>query len=36
MIPLEAIKAHAAQEYPRECCGLIMRDGSYRPCRNTA
>ncbi|WP_290889355.1 C40 family peptidase [Arenimonas sp.] len=34
-----AIRAHAAQVYPRECCGLLLRHGaaiSYAPCRNLA
>lgn len=34
---LDAIKAHARQEYPRESCGLIVAIGkkeSYVPCRN--
>ena len=33
-------KAHADSEYPRECCGLIVRgvrgEESYRACRNTS
>ena len=36
---LQAIQAHAAAEFPRECCGLIVKaeDGErYIPCRNTA
>ncbi|CAB3850723.1 C40 family peptidase [Achromobacter animicus] len=36
---IEAIRAHAAAEYPRECCGLVLMQGrreSYRPCRNLA
>lgn len=36
---LVAIQAHAVAEFPRECCGLIVRapDGErYVPCRNTA
>jgi hypothetical protein len=34
-----AIQAHAAEEYPRECCGLLLAVGraqKYFPCRNTA
>ena len=36
---LAAVQAHAAAEYPRECCGLILAVGSkqiYVPCTNTA
>ena len=36
---LNAIRAHAAAEYPRECCGLIVAVGrrqAYRACRNLA
>ena len=36
---LAALRAHAAREAPRECCGLIIaRAGAheYRPCRNLA
>jgi proteasome lid subunit RPN8/RPN11 len=32
-----AIRVHAAREYPRESCGLLVRIGphiEYRPCRN--
>lgn len=35
---ITAIQAHAAQEYPRECCGLIIRAGRQRryvPCVNS-
>ena len=32
---LQAVKQHAADEAPRECCGLIV-DGRYVPCRNVA
>ncbi|GEM_PF-3539748 len=34
-----AIIAHAAQEYPRECCGVIAQKSRverYFPCRNLA
>jgi proteasome lid subunit RPN8/RPN11 len=34
-----ALRAHAAREAPRECCGLVVRIGKkdiYRPCRNIA
>jgi proteasome lid subunit RPN8/RPN11 len=31
----QAIQKHAAAEYPRESCGLIV-DGAYRPCTNAA
>lgn len=34
-----AIEAHAISEYPRECCGLLVRAGRkeiYFPCLNTA
>lgn len=35
-----AFEAHARQEAPRECCGLIVRghhgEETYRPCRNVA
>ncbi|EPJ8753424.1 C40 family peptidase [Pseudomonas putida] len=36
---LAAVQAHAAAEYPRECCGLIIavgRSHRYIPCGNTA
>ncbi|MEB6589611.1 C40 family peptidase [Pseudomonas asiatica] len=36
---LAAVQAHAAAEYPRECCGLIIavgRSQRYLPCDNTA
>lgn len=36
---LQAIQAHAAAEYPRECCGLVIVVGKsqrYVPCRNVA
>ncbi|HCI1894341.1 TPA: C40 family peptidase [Pseudomonas aeruginosa] len=36
---LSAVQKHAAAEYPRECCGLIIRSGRsqrYVPCENTA
>ena len=36
---LAALRAHAAREAPRECCGLVIaRAGGheYRPCRNIA
>ncbi|HGX3315021.1 TPA: Mov34/MPN/PAD-1 family protein, partial [Pseudomonas aeruginosa] len=36
---LSAIQAHAAEEYPREACGLVVGAGrrqQYVRCRNTA
>ncbi|WP_397448125.1 C40 family peptidase [Pseudomonas sp. NA-150] len=36
---LLSVQAHAAAEYPRECCGLIVtvgKDEKYMPCRNVA
>ncbi len=36
---LSAVQKHAAAEYPRECCGLIIRSRRsqrYVPCENTA
>ena len=36
---LSVIKAHAADEYPKECCGLLLAVGhkqQYFPCRNIA
>ncbi len=36
---IAAILAHAAREYPREACGLVVRVAGvdeYRPCRNIA
>ena len=36
---LVAIERHALAEYPKECCGLLIREGRkrvYVPCRNTA
>ncbi|MDX2074709.1 MAG: C40 family peptidase [Alphaproteobacteria bacterium] len=35
----QSIADHAAQEFPRECCGLLINDGGkeiYWPCRNMA
>lgn len=32
----EAIQAHAIEEYPNECAGLIMTDGTYRRVKNNA
>lgn len=32
---IDAIRAHANAEYPRESCGVVV-DGVYRPCRNIA
>ncbi|WP_058911138.1 C40 family peptidase [Entomohabitans teleogrylli] len=34
---IDAIRQHAASEYPRECCGLVVqrrRETRYFPCRN--
>lgn len=31
----DAIKSHAAKEYPNEACGIIIND-EYQPCRNLA
>ena len=34
---IEAIRQHAAAEYPNECCGVIVQSGhrqSYIPCHN--
>ena len=31
---LAEIYQHAEQEYPRECCGMILADGTVRPCVN--
>ena len=36
---IATIQAHAAAEYPRECCGLLLAIGraqKYFPCRNIA
>ncbi|WP_241669102.1 C40 family peptidase [Pseudomonas sp. CFBP13528] len=36
---IAAVQAHAAAEYPRECCGLLLAVGraqKYFPCRNIA
>lgn len=36
---LEQIRRHAAAEYPRECCGLVVQFGrgqAYVPCRNVS
>jgi proteasome lid subunit RPN8/RPN11 len=36
---IDAVRAHAAAEYPRECCGLVIVEGgreTYVPCRNAA
>jgi len=29
---LTAIYAHAERAYPEECCGLVLSDGTVRPC----
>jgi proteasome lid subunit RPN8/RPN11 len=36
---LAAVQAHAAAEYPRECCGLLLQIGRkqvYHQCTNAA
>jgi proteasome lid subunit RPN8/RPN11 len=36
---IDAIMAHAAAEYPRECCGVVAQKNRverYFPCRNMA
>lgn len=33
---VQQIQAHAIEEYPNECAGLIMTDGSYRRVKNEA
>ncbi|MBD5753412.1 Mov34/MPN/PAD-1 family protein, partial [Citrobacter freundii] len=36
---IDAIMAHAAAEYPRECCGVVVQKSRvqrYIPCRNLA
>ena len=36
---IDAIMAHAATEYPRECCGVVVQKSRverYFPCRNQA
>lgn len=36
---IDAIMAHAAAEYPRECCGVVAQKSRverYFPCRNIA
>ena len=36
---IDAIMAHAAEEYPRECCGVVVQKSRvqrYIPCRNLA
>lgn len=36
---IAAIRAHAAEQYPKECCGLLLSIGrkqKYFPCRNIA
>lgn len=36
---LAAVQQHAAAQYPRECCGLVVQIGRahrYVPCENTA
>lgn len=33
---VDAHKAHAAREWPREAGGLVLEDGSYAACRNIA
>jgi adenylyltransferase/sulfurtransferase len=31
---LTAIYTHAERAYPEECCGLVLSDGTVRPCAN--
>ncbi|PXV27165.1 peptidase P60, partial [Salmonella enterica subsp. enterica serovar Newport] len=36
---IDAIMEHAAAEYPRECCGVVVQKSRvqrYIPCRNLA
>lgn len=32
---LDAIRAHAVEAYPNECCGFVLPDGTYMRCANT-
>ncbi|MFP2239961.1 C40 family peptidase [Pseudescherichia vulneris] len=34
MIDIESAVQHARDEFPRESCGFILRDGTYQRCRN--
>lgn len=33
---LEDAKRHAIDEFPKESCGFILKDGTYKPCNNIA
>ena len=33
---IRAIEAHACAEYPRESCGIVLKDGAYIACENHA
>ena len=33
---VDDMKAHAARDYPRECCGIVTKDFIYHPAKNVS